>query len=146
MITATLTTTRHIAGATAAYQATIPSDPEATPPYASVDAYVQAAIERVADSWVESTKVDQISVGDFILRFTPAEFAAITGAAVNDANVAAILATLRARLRAPRLGGCDKRHRLPRQRGPIDAGTWRRGAALLAQVDALFVAAGKVVT
>lgn len=105
MITVSLTNPRHIAGATAAYQATIPSDPEATPPYASVDAYVQAAIERVADSWVESTKVDQISVGDFILRFTGAEFAAITGSA--DPNVAAILATLRAREAPVRLGSTD---------------------------------------
>jgi len=96
-ITVTLTNPRHIAAATAAYAATIPADPEATPPYASVDAYVQAALERVADSWVETTKVDQISVGEFVLRFTGPEFAAITAAAANDANVAAILATLRAR-------------------------------------------------
>lgn len=94
MITATITNPRHIAAATAAYRATIPADPEATPPYASVDAYVQAAIERVADSWVESTRVDQISVGDLVLRFTGAEFAAITSS--GDPNVVAILATLRA--------------------------------------------------
>lgn len=105
-ITVTLTNPRHIAGATAAYLATIPGDPEATPPYASVDAYVQAAIERVADSWVESTRVDQISVGDFVLRFTGAEFASITSAAANDANVANILATLRAR-DSVRLGSPD---------------------------------------
>lgn len=104
MITVSLTNPRHIAAATAAYQATIPGDPEATPPYASVDAYVQATIERVADSWVESTKVDQISVGDFVLRFTGAEFSAITGSA--DPNVSAILATLRAR-DSVRLGSVD---------------------------------------
>lgn len=104
MITAILTNKRHIAAATAAYQATIPADPEATRPYASVDAYVQAAIERVAESWVETTRVDQISVGDFALRFTGAEFAAITSSA--DPNVIAILATLRAR-DSVRLGSAD---------------------------------------
>lgn len=104
MITVTISNHRHIAGATAAYLATIP--PEGEPPYASVEAYVQAAIERVADSWVETTKVDQISVGEFVLRFTGAEFAAITAAAGSDANVAAILATLRAR-ESVRLGSAD---------------------------------------
>lgn len=106
MISASLTSTSHIAAATAAYIATIPADPEATPPYASVEAYVQSALERVADSWVETTKVDQISVGEFVLRFTGAEFAAITAAAGSDANVAAILATLRAR-DSVRLGSAD---------------------------------------
>jgi hypothetical protein len=106
MISVSLTSNRHIAAATAAYIATIPADPEATPPYASVEAYVQAALERVADSWVESTKVDQISVGEFALRFTGAEFAAITAAAGSDANVAAILANLRAR-DSVRLGSVD---------------------------------------
>ena len=111
MITVTLSSQRHIAAATAAYAATITQQPEppADPipgPYASVEAYVQAALERVADSWVESTKIDQISVGEFVLRFTGAEFAAITAAAGSDANVAAILATLRAQ-DSVRLGSVD---------------------------------------
>lgn len=106
MITATLTNARHIAAANAAYAATIPTDPDVPQPYPSVDAYVQAAIERVADSWVESTRVDQISVGEFVLRFTGSEFAAITAAAGSDANVAAILGTLRAR-DSVRLGSVD---------------------------------------
>ena len=93
-ITVTLTNPRHIAGATASYAATIPPAPpegqEPTPaPYADVTAYVQAAIERVAASWADTTGVDQISVGGFVLRFTGAEFAAITAAAGTDANVAA---------------------------------------------------------
>jgi hypothetical protein len=99
MITVTLSNPRHIAGATAAWRAN-PGE------YADVTAYVQAAIERVADSWVESTSVDQISVGEFVLRFTGAEFAAITAAAGTDANVAAILATLRAQ-DSVRLGSVD---------------------------------------
>lgn|SRR5574343_1591195 len=111
MISVSLTSPRHIAAATAAYAATIPPAPpegqEPTPaPYADVTAYVQAAIERVADSLVETTKVDQISVGEFVLRFTGAEFAAITATAGSDANVAAILTTLRAR-DSVRLGSVD---------------------------------------
>lgn len=104
MITASITNPRHLAAANAAYRSTIPSDPDAPPPYAGVEAYVQAALERVADSWVETTKVDQIGVGDFVLRFSGAEFAAITSSA--DPNVAAILATLRAR-DSVRLGSAD---------------------------------------
>lgn len=59
MITATLTNPRHIAAATAAYIATIPA------PYASVQAYVQDAIERVAESWAESANVARIPVSAF---------------------------------------------------------------------------------
>lgn len=99
MITVSLTSQRHIAAANAAWLAT----PDRQP---TVTAYVQAAIERVADSWVETTKVDQISVGEFVFRFTGAEFAAITATAGSDANVAAILATLRAR-DSVRLGSAD---------------------------------------
>lgn len=101
-IQATLSSKRHIAAATAAYLATIPV--EGDPPYASVDEYFQAQANRWADSWVESTKVDQISVGEFVLRFTGSEFAAITSSA--DPNVASILATLRAR-DSVRLGSTD---------------------------------------
>ena len=128
MITITLTNPRHIAAATAAYLATIPADGD--PPYASVIDYVQAAIERVAESWVESTRVDQISVGEFVLRFTGEEFAAITAAAAGDANVAAILATLRAR-DSVRLGSADAINGIGYL---VSAGllTSERGAAVLA--------------
>lgn len=103
-ISATLINPRHIAAATAAWIATIPADPEQPRPYETVGDYAQAALEHVADSWVESTKVDQISVGEFVLRFTGPEFAAITSSA--DPNVAGILATLRAR-DSVRLGSSD---------------------------------------
>lgn len=96
MISASLTSTRHIAASHAAWIA--------AGAVGTVEQYVQAAIERVADSWVESTRVDQISVGEFVLRFTGAEFAAITGSA--DPNVEAILATLRAH-ESVRLGSAD---------------------------------------
>lgn len=97
MISVTLTNKRHIAAATAAYLATIPTqpDPPADPvpvPYASVDAYVQAAIERVAESWAETTGVDRIPVSAFVRRFPGAVMDAVKASA--DPNVIAILAQL----------------------------------------------------
>lgn len=95
MITATLTNARHIAAATAAYTATIPADPEATPPYASVEAYVQAALDRVCESWADTTGVDRIPMADFVLRFDPAEIAAIKAAATaGNATCAGLIARL----------------------------------------------------
>lgn len=99
MITATLTDKRHIAGATAAYLATIPA--EGAVPFASVDAYVQAAIERVAESWAESTGVDRIPVGAFVRRFPGAVMDAVK--ASPDPTVIAILAQLDA-VQTVRLG------------------------------------------
>ena len=99
MITATLTNKRHIAAATAAYIETIPADGPA--PYASVDAYVQAAIERVAESWAESTGVDRIPVSAFVRRFPGAAMDAIN--ASSNPTVAAILAQLDA-VQTVRLG------------------------------------------
>ena len=93
MITANLTNPRHIAAATAAYQATIPA--EGDPPYASVEAYVQAAIDRVAESWADTTGVDRIPMADFVLRFDPAEIAAIKAAATaGNATCAGLIARL----------------------------------------------------
>ena len=106
MITVNLTSQRHIAAATAAYIATIPPAPaegqEPTPaPYASVDAYVQAAIERVAESWAESTNVDRIPVSAFVRRFPGAAMDAVN--ASTDPTVIAILAQLDA-VQTVRLG------------------------------------------
>lgn len=107
-ITVTLSNQRHIAGATAAYLATIPTQPDPPAdlipaPYASVDAYVQAAIERVAESWAESTNVDRIPVSAFVRRFPGAAMDAVNAAAATDATVAAILAQLDA-VQTVRLG------------------------------------------
>lgn len=101
MITVTLSNKRHIAAATAAYLASIPA--EGAPPYASVDAYVQAAIERVAESWAETTNVDRIPVSAFVRRFPGPVMDAVNEAALTDANVAAILAQLDA-VKTVRLG------------------------------------------
>ena len=94
MITVSLTNARHIAAANAAYAATIPADPEATPPYASVTEYVQAALDRVAESWAESTGVDRIPVGAFVRRFPGTVMDAVNARAATDPQVAAILAQL----------------------------------------------------
>lgn len=98
-ITVTLSNQRHIAGATAAYIATIPADGPA--PYASVTDYVQAAIERVAESWAESTNVDRIPVSAFVRRFPGAAMDAIN--ASSNPTVIAILAQLDA-VQTVRLG------------------------------------------
>ena len=108
MITVTLTNKRHIAAATAAYLATIPTQPDspADPipaPYASVDAYVQAAIEGVAESWAESTGVDRIPVSAFVRRFPGVVMDAVNTAALSNPTVAAILAQLDA-VQTVRLG------------------------------------------
>ena len=105
-ISVTLANPRHIAAATAAWITTIPTQPDPpadpiTPPYASVDAYVQAAIERVAESWAESTNVDRIPVSAFVRRFPGAAMDAINASA--DPNVIAILAQLDA-VQTVRLG------------------------------------------
>lgn len=105
-ITATLTNAHHLAAANAAYLATVPTqpDPPADPipgPYANVTAYVQAAIERVAESWAESTNVDRIPVSAFVRRFPGAFMDAVK--ASTDPNVIAILAQLDA-VQTVRLG------------------------------------------
>jgi len=96
MITATLTTKRRIAAAHAAWIA--------AGAIGTVDEYVQRMLDGTADSWVESTKVDEISVGDFILRFSGPEYSDITSS--TDPNIVGILATMRAR-KTVRLGSDD---------------------------------------
>jgi len=91
-ITVTITNPRHIAGVNAAYQATIPTDPEATPPYASAQDYAQQNVERLAESWAETTGVDRIPVSAFVRRFPGPVMDAVNASA--DPTVAAILAQL----------------------------------------------------
>lgn len=98
-IQATLTNKRHIAGATAAYIATIPT--EGAPPYASVQEYLQARVEAMTESWAESTNVDRIPVSAFVRRFPGAAMDAINASA--NPTVAAILAQLDA-VQTVRLG------------------------------------------
>lgn len=93
-ITVTLTNKRQIAAATAAYHMTIPADPEQTPPYANVQAYVQASLEQVCDSWSDTTGVDKIAVAAFVRRFPGAVMDAIVAAAPGDPQISAILDTI----------------------------------------------------
>lgn len=98
-ITVTLTDLRHIAAANAAYQATIPvqPDPPADPipaPYSSVDDYVQQALNRVAESWADTHAVGIIPVAAFVRRFPGAVMDVVN--ASTDPTVAAILAQLNA--------------------------------------------------
>ena len=62
---------------------------------------MQAAIERVAESWAESTNVDRIPVSAFVRRFPGATMDAINASA--DPSVIAILAQLDA-VQTVRLG------------------------------------------
>lgn len=95
-INVSLTNPRHIAAANAAWKLVVEGE--------TVEEFVQLTLERKADEWAERTKVDVISVADFILRFTGSEYSAITGSA--DPNVIGILATLRVRADV-RLGSQD---------------------------------------
>lgn len=110
-ITVTVTNPRHLAAANIIYQASIPIQPELPTdpipiPYADVTECVQAAMNRVLDSWVETTQIDVISVASFILRFTPTEFSTITADEGTNPYIAAILTTLRGR-QTVRLGSVD---------------------------------------
>ena len=100
-ITITITNSRQLAAIQAAWISTIPTDPEAPWPYATAQEYAQAAMERVADSWAESTNVDRIPVGAFVRRFPGAVMDAVT--ASSDPQVIAILANLDA-VQTVRLG------------------------------------------
>ena len=93
MIAVNLTSNRHIAGATAAWIA--------AGAVGTVDEYVQAALERVAESWAETTNVDCIPVSAFVRRFPGAVMDAVKASA--DPSVAAILAQLDA-VQTVRLG------------------------------------------
>ncbi len=87
MITVSITDARLIAAANAAWQET-----ENKP--ATVTEYVQAALDRVAESWAETTGVDRIPVGAFVRRFPGDVMDQVNERAATDPQVAAILAQL----------------------------------------------------
>lgn len=106
MITISITNPRYLAAVNAAYQATIPvqPDPPADPipaPYASAQDYAQQAMDRVCESWAETTGVDRIPVSAFVRRFPGPVMDAVNASA--DPTVAAILAQLDA-VQTVRLG------------------------------------------
>jgi hypothetical protein len=93
-INASLVKDRQIAAARAAWISTIPSDPEQPWPYATVDEYVQARFEQMAESWRDSTRSDALPTAAFIRRIPPAAYAAIVAAAEVSPALQAYLARL----------------------------------------------------
>lgn len=104
MITINITSPRHIAAATVLYNKTC--EGAEVPPYQSVSAYCQAAMDQVCDSWVQTTRIDEISPVDFIFRFTPEEYAAVIEASKSNPNVGNLLSTLSSRTTV-RLGSTE---------------------------------------
>ena len=60
-------------------------------------AYLQAVIEDACKSYASQFSVDRVSSGEFVLRFDPAEFAAVTEASKTDEHIAGFLAATRAK-------------------------------------------------
>lgn len=90
MITATITAKRQIAGVTASFVASAP------PGGMTVQGYLQALVEQLADSLAEETSVDRISVAEFVMRFPGVVMDECKARESIDPVVAAILAELRA--------------------------------------------------
>lgn len=89
----TITNARHIAGiaaATAAHNATLPD--EATP--LTPEEYAQSRMEAAAESWADQHEVGIISSAAFVLRFQPAEIAAIQAVAQVSPEVAGYLTSV----------------------------------------------------
>lgn len=85
-ITITITDALQEAGAAAAAAAT---------GAASAQEYLQARAEELCTGYVNAYRVGTISSGDYVLRFTASENAAIVAAAETDAIVAGLLARVR---------------------------------------------------
>jgi hypothetical protein len=85
-----------IAAAAAAYNAALPTPPEGeTPATLTPEQYAQMVMDGAAESYVRQFKVGTISSGEYVLRFTAAENAAITAAAETDPLIAGLLARVR---------------------------------------------------
>jgi hypothetical protein len=89
-ITITVTDKLQIAGANYAWIAA------GNPDQADAQAYLQAVIDEACRSYAVQGGVDRISSGEFVLRFTGSEFAAINAAAAADPLIAGFLAATRA--------------------------------------------------
>lgn len=90
MITVTITDKLQEAGANAAWIATN------NPDQADAQAYLQAVLESACLSYASQFSVDRVTSGDFVLRFTGAEFSAITAAAETDETIVSFLSATRA--------------------------------------------------
>jgi len=84
-ITVTITDKLQIAGANHAW---IASDAN----HADAQAYLQSIIQNACISYAVNGKVDSISSGEFVLRFSNEEFSSINAACATDPIVAGFLA------------------------------------------------------
>jgi len=87
MITLTITDARLLAGVDASKAQNAPDQP--------ADEYMQAWLDQLLDSWAAAYKIGIVSSGEYVLRFTAAENAAITAAAETDPLIAGLLARVR---------------------------------------------------
>jgi hypothetical protein len=97
MITITITDPLREAGIAAAAAAYNAAQPETDPPTAPLTAqqYAQMVMDGASMSYVTQFRVGTISSGDYVLRFTAAENAAIVAAGATDPIVAGLLARVR---------------------------------------------------
>jgi hypothetical protein len=85
-----------IVAAASAYNAALPTPPEGEAPATlTPEQYAQMVMDGAAESYVRQFKVGTISSGEYVLRFTAAENAAITAAAETDPLIAGLLARVR---------------------------------------------------
>ena len=85
-----------IAAAATAYNAALPTPPEGEAPATlTPEQYMQMIVDGAADSYVDQGKVGVISSGEYVLRFTPEENAALSAAAVTDPIIAGFFAGVR---------------------------------------------------
>ena len=87
MITLTITDARLLAGVDASKAQHAPDQ--------SAEVYMQAWLDQLLDSWATAYKIGIVSSGDFVLRFTPAENAALNAAAETDPIIAGFFARVR---------------------------------------------------
>lgn len=97
VITLTIDDSVREAGIAAAASAHNASQPVTDPPTAPLtpEQYMQAMVDGAADSYVAMHRVGIVSSGEYVLRFTAAENAAIGVAAQTDPIIANSLARVR---------------------------------------------------
>jgi hypothetical protein len=92
MITVTISDTLREQGVQAAANAYNAANPDQ---WVSAEQYMQMVVDSAALSYGTQYKVGIISSGDYVLRFTAAENAAIVAAAETDPLIAGLLARVR---------------------------------------------------
>ena len=85
-INVSLSNPRHLAAAQAMWQRAVEG--------ATLAEFVQMQVERMADSWRDSTRSDAIPTAAFIRRFSPTAYATIVAASAQSPELQAYLARL----------------------------------------------------